>query len=112
MTTSRKPLYVLPGSNPGLLVKGNIDINNRPSVKNPAGGTSSVYSTSFRIEADGRFYEVLVPRVVNNKVVSKAQAERHYYRTKRHLGIFDTPAHATNYAIRLHRQQAKLGSAG
>lgn len=104
----RPPLYVLPGPHPGLLYRGNIDINNRPGVKNPAGGTSTVWSTSFGTEIDGRSVEVLVPRVANGKILSEPQAEARYFRTRQQLGIFDTPTHATQYANRLHIQQAKL----
>lgn len=104
----RKPLYVLPGSNPGLIVKGNIDINNRPSVPNPKGGTSSVFSTSFATEINGRTYEVLVPRVVNGMVVSPRVAYLHFLKTKRHLGMFDNATHANMYARKLHLQQANL----
>lgn len=105
----RKPLYVLPGHNPGLLIKGNIDINNRPSVKNKfVGGTSSVWSTSFGAEVDGREVEILVPRVVNGQVVTRPQAEMHYYKTGQHLGIFDNAVHANLYANKLHLQQAAL----
>jgi hypothetical protein len=33
--------------NDGLIEKGNIDLYNRPSITNPKGGKSTVYSTSF-----------------------------------------------------------------
>lgn len=108
MDRERRPLYVLPGSNPGLLIKGNIDINNRPSVKNPRGGTSSVYSASFQTEVDGHLVEVLVPRVVGGRIVTARQGFLHFLKTGKHLGIFDTPMHATMYARRLHNQQAGL----
>lgn len=67
-----------------------------------------MYSTSFGTEIDGREVQVLVPRVIGNTIVSQAQAERHFFKTHRHLGIFDTIAHARMYANRLHLQQAKL----
>lgn len=108
----RQPLYVLPGSNPGLIIKGNVDINNRPSVPNPSGGTSSVFSASSGVTIDGRRYEMLFPTVIpingKYKVVPVGQAYRYALRTGKHLGIFDTPAHANAYAIRLHRQQAAI----
>jgi len=106
----RKPLYVLPGSNPGLLVRGNIDINNRPNVKNPKGGFSSVYTTSFSTEIGGRNAEVLIPTVIPGKILSPSQAWIYYFvRRKKFLGIFDTVAHANMYAKKLHLQQAALG---
>lgn len=104
------PLYVLPGANPGLLIKGNIDINHRPNVKNPAGGYSSVYSSSRELVLDdGTVTEVLFPTVIPGKILSP-QAAYIYYVVRRHqwLGIFDTPLHANMYARRLHRQQAAL----
>lgn len=104
----RPVLYVLPGSNPGLLVRGNIDINNRPNVKNPRGGISTVLTVSFSIEEG----EVLVPRVVNGRIVSPRQAFLSFAKTHKHLGIFDTVAHANAYSVRLHRQQAALARAG
>lgn len=104
----RKPLYVAPGANPGLLIKGNIDINNRPAVKNPNGGISSVFSAIFGITIDGRQVYVVLPRVVGTRIVSNTQAFQHFMKTKRHLGIFDTLSHAKSYAHRLHLQQASL----
>jgi len=105
----RKPLYVLPGSNPGLLIKGNIDINNRPNVKNPKGGVSTVYTTSFSTEINGRNAEVLIPTVIQGKILSPRQAWIYYFvRRKKFLGVFDSIAHANMYAIKLHRQQATL----
>lgn len=49
--------------------------------------------------------EVLIPTVVNGRVVSDEQAIAEYRRTGRHLGIFRTPEEATAYARRLHDQQ-------
>lgn len=95
--------YVLPGSNPGLLVRGNIDLFSRPLVK-VRGGYSTVRSTSFTFDN----VVVLIPQVVKNKVVPPLGALRHYRQTGRHLGIFDTVGHANAYANRLHRQQAKI----
>lgn len=109
----RPPLYVLPGSNPGLLIRGNIDINNRPAVKNPKGGVSSVYTTSFSTMVDGRNVEILIPQVIPGKILS-ARAAWNYYWVKRHqhLGIFDNVTHANMYARRLHLQQARLSGQG
>lgn len=112
METRRKTLYVLPGANPGLVVRGNIDINNRPSVPNPQGGISSVFSASNDVVIKGRHYEMLFPTVIpvggHYKVVSVAAAYRYSVRTGKHLGIFDTVAHANTYARKLHAQQARL----
>lgn len=102
--------FVIPGPNPGLVVRGNIDIYSRPIIKNPDGSISTVRSASFQNPTpwtDGRHLEVLIPTAVNGRLVSDAVAWHHFERTRQHLGMFDTPAHATSYAIRLHKQQAK-----
>jgi hypothetical protein len=51
--------------------------------------------------------EVLIPTVVNGRVVSDAEAIANYRRTGQHLGIFRTPEEATAYAQSLHRDQAR-----
>lgn len=86
----------------GLLTPGNIDLSNRPRVKNPDGSTSTVRSMSF--EQDGK--EVLVPTVVDGRVVSNDAAIAHYKKTGEHLGIFTTPAAATAFAQQLHESEA------
>lgn len=88
----------------GLLVPGNIDLNNRPRVKNPDGSISTVRSIG--VNVDGK--EVLIPTVVGDRVVSNADAVKEYKRTGQHLGIFDTPAHSDAYAQQLHEDQAAL----
>lgn len=87
----------------GPLVAGNIDLSARPRVKNPDGSTSTVRSMSF--EQDGK--EVLVPTVVNGRVVSDDEAIAHYKQTGQHLGIFATPAAATAFAEQLHASEAR-----
>lgn len=87
---------------PGLLKAGNIDLTRRPKVKNPDGTTSTVRSLSF--EEDGK--EILIPTVVGNRVVSDDEAIQHYRKTGEHLGIFDSPEHATSYAEQLHNDYA------
>ena len=104
---TRQPLYVLPGGAPGLLVRGTININNRPPVKY-GGGIATVRSTSFEVNVDGRKAEVLIPTVVQGKVVSGPQAYRYYVKTGQHLGIFDSIAHANAYGKRLHIYHAQM----
>jgi len=87
----------------GMREQGNIDLNNRPMVKNPDGSTSTVRSITVGTD-DGA---VLLPTVVGGKVVSNADAIAHYRKTGEHLGKFDSEDEANSYAERLHKSQAK-----
>lgn len=86
----------------GQLQAGNIDLNNRPVVRNPDGSISTVRSISANF--DGQ--EVLIPTVSDDgQILSDDDAIAQYQRTGRNLGIFDTPDSATAYAQSLHRDQ-------
>lgn len=87
-----------------MLVPGNINLNRRPVVQNPDGSVSTVRSINFTDE-NGK--AVLIPTVVNGKVVSNEEAINHYYRTGEHLGIFDSEASASQYGQSLHESQAR-----
>jgi hypothetical protein len=107
-----------PATVPGMIKPGNINLSNRPVVKNQEGTHSSEYSTSFQDE-QGR--EVLVPTIVNGKFLTpdgkkpkegsaeeKAMFKRawqHYEQTGQNLGIFDTPEHADAYADIVHNRK-------
>lgn len=86
----------------GLVSPGNIDLTQRPIVHNTDGSISTVRSIS--IGTDGG--EVLIPTVVNGRVVSNEQAIQHYKQTGENLGTFQGVAQADAYAEALHRQQA------
>lgn len=88
----------------GMIEPGNIDIHNRPVVKNADGSISTVRSMSTNI--DGR--EVLIPTVSDDgRIMSDDEAIDNFMRTGRHLGMFSSPEAATAYAESLHDQQAE-----
>lgn len=103
----------------GLSEPGNLDITNRPAVKNADGTHSTEYSTSFNVGGK----EVLVPTIVNGKFLTpdgKKPAEgsaaektmlkaalQHYKDTGEHLGKFNDAKSADAYASQLHNRGEK-----
>lgn len=105
---ARPAAFVLPGQNPGLVGKGNIDFANRQVAHNPDGSISTVRTIS--IGVGNR--EVLIPTVVDGKVVSDQAAIAYYKQTGQNLGSFKNVASANAYSVRLHDEQAKLYASG
>lgn len=82
--------------------KGNINLDDRPIVVNKDGSISTERSFSFWDEDEQK--EILVPTVINGKIVSENKAIDHYYETGEYLGKFDTVKEADEYAEKTHRR--------
>lgn len=87
---------------------GNIDLSNRPRVRNEDGSISTVKSMSFN--EDGK--EVLIPQVSpDGKIMSEKEAIDRYRRTGENLGKFNTVAAANEMARRIHdSEEQKLNA--
>lgn len=89
----------------GLVTPGNIDLTNRPQVKNKDGSISTV--SSFSVNIDGK--EVLLtPITEDGKVLSEKDAIAKYKNDGKHLGIFETPAAASAYGKQLSQDQDRF----
>jgi hypothetical protein len=91
----------------GEVTKGNIDLNNRPVVKNRDGSISTVRSITI---TEGNT-AVVIPTVIKRPngsgvIVSDREAIKYYQRSGQHLGKFSNIRDADIYAQNLHNQQA------
>ena len=87
----------------GQFGKGNIDLNARQVIQNSDGSISTERSLSFYDEDSGK--EILIPTVVNGRILTDDEAIDHYYDTGEYLGMFNTPEEADEYAEMLHNRQ-------
>lgn len=88
---------------------GNIDLYDRPVLKNEDGSISTVESFSTNIDG----VEVLLPTISRDKNgnpirLTEDEAIEKYMKDGKHLGKFKTPEEATAYAEKLHEDQDKL----
>lgn len=90
---------------PGMLSPGNIDLNNRPKVQNADGS----YSTVRTITADIDGKTVLLPTVVDGKILSNKDAIDYYRKTGQNLGVFKDQQSADQYDERMHSAQGWNG---
>jgi hypothetical protein len=89
----------------GIIEKGNIDLSNRPVVKNSDGTESTVKTIT--TEIDGK--TVLLPTIIDGKEVSSKEAVKHYKETGEHMGIFSSEAAADAYDKKLHEEKGWVG---
>lgn len=90
-------------SGPSPIKKGNLSEAIRYKVKNEDGSISTVKTISIGTD-DG---EVVIPTVVNGKVLGYDAAIEHFYKTGENFGTFKTIKEANSYAKALHERHAK-----
>jgi hypothetical protein len=93
---------------PGLIEAGNINLINRPVVKNPDGTSSTVRTMTIEEEGHG----VLLPTIINGKQVTNEAALEHYHKTGEHMGKFPTEADADKFDQTLHNKMGWDGPPG
>jgi hypothetical protein len=91
----------------GQLEPGNIDLTNRPRVRNSDGSVSTIRSLGVNI--DGK--ETLIPTVSEDgRIMSDDEAVAQYKRTGKHLGKFNSVAASNAGAVALHDEQERMGN--
>jgi hypothetical protein len=82
----------------GMLERGNINLENRPVVRNPDGSISTERSISIGDKGQ----EVLIPTIIDGKAVSPEEAMNYYRATGEHLGKFKDVPSADRVASWIH----------
>lgn len=80
-------------------IRGNLPLNIRTAARNEDGSVSTVRTISIGTDEG----EVLIPTVIDGKVVSDEEAIKHYDQTGENFGVFRSPEEATQYAEWLHK---------
>lgn len=88
-----------------LIQQGNIDLTNRPKVRNPDKSYSTVRSITI---TDDQGRGINIPTVIDGKVVEPKEAIEHFRKTKQHLGVYKTEQEALDAAKKLHEEQEKM----
>lgn len=81
--------------------KGNIDLDNRVVVENEDGTFSTEISITINVDS----LEVLLPTIIDGRVVSDDEAIENFFETGEHLGMFANAEEAEAYAVWLHLRQ-------
>ena len=89
---------------PGQIEAGNINLKNRPIIKNDDGTVSTVRSIS--VGFGDKTY--LLPTAINGQIVSDQDAINHFQNTGQHLGVFKDESTADSYAKKLSDQQGVM----
>jgi hypothetical protein len=108
LQSGHTPRSAAPPRPVGMRNPGTINLTGRPIIPTP--GQPGYHSSEISFSRGTDQGEVLVPQVVNGRVLSQDEAWQHYLNTGEHMGIFDTPEHADAYAEQVH--QRPLRSSG
>jgi hypothetical protein len=103
-----EPVFMAEENPAGLVQPGNIDLMSITPAENEDGSISTVRTISIGTE-DG---EVLIPTVIDGRVVSDEEAIAAFQQTGKHLGIFENAEAADAYAQKLHEQQEQVYAGG